>query len=77
MDDEIPESLIRLSQDSMVLAKVCAANAELAVAQVLEVLEVRLLPMAMFYLPDCKSCFGQHGSRCKFDAHTMFSRLHA
>lgn len=44
MDDELPESRIRLSRDSMILAKLNTGKGlgkGLGVAQVLEVLEVR------------------------------------
>lgn len=39
IDDELPESMIRLSKDSMILAKLNTSNG-LGVAQVLEILEV-------------------------------------
>lgn len=42
IDDEIPESLIRLSKNSMILAKLNTGNG-LGVAQVLEVLQVRTI----------------------------------
>lgn len=48
MDDELPESRIRLSRDSMILAKLNTGKGlgkGLGVAQVLEVLEVRPLPI--------------------------------
>jgi hypothetical protein len=44
LDDELPESRIRLSRDSMILAKLNTGKGlgkGLGVAQVLEVLEVR------------------------------------
>ncbi len=42
IDDELPETCIRLSKDSMILAKV-NTKCRVGVAQVLEILEVRLL----------------------------------
>lgn len=45
IDDELPESLIRLFKDSMILAKLNTGNG-LGVAQVLEVLEVCIVDPA-------------------------------
>lgn len=53
IDDELPESLTRLSRDSMILAKLNTGNG-LGVAQVLEVLEVRTIdfsPLALLAPP--------------------------